>query len=81
MSEPYGFHEKMKPAGHQTTAFEKANAKAKALSIKHLPRYEADAGAFTATEFNQIKQSVPMARGGVVRSMLLPLMAGPKNNP
>jgi hypothetical protein len=40
------------------------------LATKFLPQYEADAGALTKVQLNQIKKSVPKAKGGTVRSSL-----------
>jgi hypothetical protein len=40
------------------------------LASKILPQYEADDGALTKTQINQIKKSAPKAKGGVVRSAL-----------
>jgi hypothetical protein len=40
------------------------------LATKFLPQYEADDGALTPTQLNQIKKSAPKAKGGSVRSSL-----------
>lgn len=40
------------------------------LAIKVLPQYEADGGALTKTQLNQIKKMAPKAKGGTVRSQL-----------
>jgi len=40
------------------------------LAIKVLPQYEADGGALTKTQLNQIKKKAPKAKGGTVRSQL-----------
>lgn len=40
------------------------------LATKFLPQYEADNGALTKTQLNQIKKSAPKAKRGVVRSSL-----------
>lgn len=40
------------------------------LATKFLPQYEADAGALTKVQLNQIKKSAPKAKGGTVRSSL-----------
>lgn len=41
-----------------------------ALATKVLPQYEADAGALTPAQRNQVKKSAPKAKGGTVRSSL-----------
>jgi len=40
------------------------------LATKFLPQYEADDGALTKTQINQIKKTAPKAKGGVIRSSL-----------
>ena len=40
------------------------------LATKFLPQYEADEGALTKTQLNQVKKSAPKAKGGNVRSSL-----------
>ena len=40
------------------------------LATKFLPQYEADDGALTKTQINQIKKTAPKAKGGAVRSSL-----------
>lgn len=40
------------------------------LATKFLPQYEADAGALTKAQLNQIKKSAPKAKGGKVLSSL-----------
>ena len=40
------------------------------LATKVLPQYEADEGALTKAQLNQIKKSAPKAKGGQVRSSL-----------
>ncbi len=40
------------------------------LATKVLPQYEADVGALTKAQLNQIKKSAPKAKGGKVRSSL-----------
>jgi hypothetical protein len=40
------------------------------LASKFLPQYEADEGALTKAQLNQIKKSAPKAKGGTVRSSL-----------
>ena len=42
-----------------------------ALAIKFLPHYDADGGALTKAQFNQVKKSAPKAKGGTVRSSLI----------
>ena len=41
-----------------------------ALATKFLPQYEADEGALTKAQLNQVKKSAPKANGGTVRSSL-----------
>ena len=41
-----------------------------ALATKFLPQYEADEGALTKAQLNQVKKSAPKAKGGTVRSSL-----------
>lgn len=43
------------------------------LATKFLPQYEADAGALTKTQRNQVKKSAPKAKGGTIRSSLFEL--------
>ena len=43
------------------------------LAIKFLPQYEADEGALTKAQLNQVRKSVPKANGGTVRSSLFEL--------
>jgi hypothetical protein len=40
------------------------------LATKFLPQYEADAGALTKAQINQVKKSAPKAKGGKVLSSL-----------
>ena len=40
------------------------------LAAKFLPQYEADDGALTKAQHNQIKKSVPKAKSGTIRSSL-----------
>jgi len=40
------------------------------LATKMLPQYEADEGALTKSQLNQIKKTAPQAKGGTVRSRL-----------
>lgn len=40
------------------------------LAAKFLPQYEADEGALTKSQLDQIKAAAPKAKGGVVRSDL-----------
>ncbi|MFM2009386.1 MAG: hypothetical protein RIR02_1336 [Pseudomonadota bacterium] len=40
------------------------------LATKFLPQYEADDGALTKTQINQIKKTAPKVKGGAVRSSL-----------
>jgi len=44
-----------------------------ALATQFLPQYEADAGALTKAQLNQVKKSAPKAKGGIVRSSLFEL--------
>ncbi|MFM7669598.1 MAG: hypothetical protein ACKO71_03460 [Betaproteobacteria bacterium] len=41
------------------------------LATKFLPQYEADAGALTKTQRNQVKKSAPKAKGGISRSSIV----------
>ena len=43
------------------------------LATKFLPQYEADAGALTKAQRNQVKKSAPKANGGTIRSSLFEL--------
>lgn len=43
------------------------------LATKFLPQYEADEGALTKTQLNQVKKSAPKAKGGRIRSSLFEL--------
>jgi hypothetical protein len=43
------------------------------LATKFLPQYEADEGALTKAQFNQVKKSAPKAKGRKVRSSLFEL--------
>ncbi len=43
------------------------------LATKCLPQYEADEGALTKAQHNQVKKSAPKAKGGTVRSALFEL--------
>jgi hypothetical protein len=43
------------------------------LATKFLPQYEADEGALTKAQLNQVQKSVPKAKGGTVRSSLFDL--------
>jgi len=45
------------------------------LATKFLPQYEADEGALTKAQLNQVKKSAPKAKGGTVRSSLFDLHA------
>lgn len=45
------------------------------LATKFLPQYEADDGALTKTQLNQIKKSAPKAKGGTLRSTLFDIKA------
>jgi hypothetical protein len=40
------------------------------LATKVLPQYEADEGALTKAQLNQIKRKAPKAKGGAIRSTL-----------
>jgi hypothetical protein len=40
------------------------------LATKFLPQYEADEGALTKIQLNQLKKSAPKPKGGTVRSSL-----------
>lgn len=40
------------------------------LATKFLPQYNADDGALSKTQLNQIKKSAPKPKGGTVRSSL-----------
>ena len=40
------------------------------LATKFLPQYEADAGALTKAQLNQVQKSAPKAKGGTVLSSL-----------
>ena len=40
------------------------------LATKFLPQYEADEGALTKAQLNQLKKSAPKAKGGTIRSSL-----------
>jgi hypothetical protein len=40
------------------------------LATKFLPQYEADAGALTKAQLNQVKKSASKAKGGTIRSSL-----------
>jgi hypothetical protein len=40
------------------------------LATKFLPQYEADEGAVTKTQLNQVKKSAPKPKGGTIRSSL-----------
>jgi len=40
------------------------------LASKFLPQYDADDGALTLTQLQQIKKAAPKAKGGIVRSSL-----------
>jgi hypothetical protein len=40
------------------------------LATKFLPQYEADEGALTKTQINQVKKSAPKPKGGTLRSSL-----------
>lgn len=44
-----------------------------ALATKFLPQYEADEGALTKAQLNQIKKSAQKPKGGSVRSSLFEL--------
>ena len=39
-----------------------------ALATKFLPQYEADEGALTKAQLNQVKKSAPKAKGETLRS-------------
>ena len=43
------------------------------LATKFLPQYEADEGALTQAQLNQVKKSAPKAKGGAIRSSLFEL--------
>ena len=43
------------------------------LATRFLPQYEADEGALTKAQLNQVKKSAPKAKGGTVRSSLFVL--------
>ena len=43
------------------------------LATKFLPQYEADHGALTKVQLNQLKKSAPKATGGTIRSSLFEL--------
>ena len=43
------------------------------LATKFLPQYEADEGALTKAQLNQVKKSAPKAKGGAIRSSLFEL--------
>ena len=43
------------------------------LATKFLPQYEADTGALTKAQLNQVKKSAPKAKGGTIRSGLFEL--------
>jgi hypothetical protein len=43
------------------------------LATKILPQYEADEGALTKAQLNQVRKSVPKAKGGTARSSLFGL--------
>ena len=40
------------------------------LATKHLPQYEADEGALTKAQRNQVKKSAPKPKGGTILSSL-----------
>jgi hypothetical protein len=40
------------------------------LATKHLPQYQADDGALTKAQLNQVKKSAPKPKGGTIRSGL-----------
>jgi hypothetical protein len=40
------------------------------LATKHLPQYQADDGALTKAQLNQVKKSAPKPKGGTIRSRL-----------
>ena len=40
------------------------------LASKFLPQYEADEGALTKAQLNQLKKSAPKPKGGTIRSSL-----------
>ena len=40
------------------------------LATKFLPQYEADEGALTKAQLNQVKKSAPKPKGGTIRSSL-----------
>jgi hypothetical protein len=43
------------------------------LAIRFLPQYEADEGALTRGQLNQVEKSAPKPKGGTVRSSLFEL--------
>ena len=43
------------------------------LATKFLPQYEADQGALTKVQLNQLKKSATKATGGTIRSSLFEL--------
>ncbi len=43
------------------------------LATKFLPQYEADEGALSKVQLNQVKKSAPKAKGGTIRSSLFEL--------
>lgn len=43
------------------------------LATQFLPQYEADEGALTQAQLNQLKKSAPKPKGGTVRSSLFDL--------
>jgi len=40
------------------------------LATKFLPQYEADEGALTKAQLNQVKKTAPKGKGGTIRSSL-----------
>jgi len=44
-----------------------------ALAAKFLPQYEADDGALSKIQLNQLKKSAPKAKGGTIHSSLFEL--------
>ena len=47
------------------------------LATKFLPQYEADEGALTKAQLNQVKKSATKAKGGTVRSSVFELKYEP----
>ena len=43
------------------------------LATKFLPQYDADEGALTKAQLNQVQKSAPKAKGGTVRTSLFDL--------